>query len=114
MRYLLLYCCLVFTAIASKAQTSLRANLLGPMPVIEQHFLPRHSIEVAYAPVHWFKQRYFNGAKQQFLSIETRHYSDCKASTQWIAYRFYLKKYDDRLMRFIATSPSRTLKAKFL
>ena len=26
----------------------------------------------------------------------------------------YLKKYDDRLMRLIATSPSRTLKSKFL
>ena len=26
----------------------------------------------------------------------------------------YMKKYDDRLMRLIATSPSRTLKSKFI
>jgi hypothetical protein len=89
MRTLFLVGCLVYFANSSQAQTSLRVNLLGPMPVIEQHFLPRHSVELAYAPTAILKEWYFDGNQKISLSSRRIGYYDPKASTAWIGYRYY-------------------------
>lgn len=86
---------LTFAAATARAQTSFRVGVLGPMPVFEQHFLPRHSIEVAFAPTHLFKQRYFSGEKHSALSTDFRIYTESKASTMWLAYRYFIDDYQD-------------------
>lgn len=50
MRILSLILLLTLAAFATQAQTSLRVNLLGPVPSFEQNITKYQSIEIAYSP----------------------------------------------------------------
>jgi hypothetical protein len=46
----IIFICLTLAASTAQAQTSLRVNMLGPVPIIEQNLSPNWSVEFAYSP----------------------------------------------------------------